>query len=170
MKSIFLSIFAFFSVFNNAGAQGRGELVPEYLYKTYRYQPFRHLEFDILDKWNPVQNNLEVVFTDEGENLPQLFFQAVGKTEEFKNSSDFLNFLKKNDPSQQFQNISSTKVSEYEALTFGYLDQGFPSIYNYALIVDVGEGILWFYLKVPQEEAGQSHPIIKQLIASIDFK
>jgi hypothetical protein len=141
-----------------------------YTYKRYCHTPFEHLEFDILDKWEPIENSLEVVFTDAGENLPQLFFQTVGKTADFNDSLSFLEFLKTQKPNEQYLNIQSTKSNGYSAITFSYLERDATNIYVYGLIIDVGEGILWFYLKVPKSEEGMSHQIINRLITSLDFK
>ena len=164
MKSLFLSLLAFFTISNNVSA------VEEYAFKRYKYTPLDHLEFDILNEWNPIQNNLEIIFTDTGQNLPLLFFQAVGKTDEFDNTLSFVDFLKSQESTDQLQNVKQIMSNSHDAITYSYFEHAPENLYVYGLIVDVGEGILWFYLKVPATDAEDSHPIINRLITSIDFK
>ena len=78
-----------------------------FTYKKYRHEPFRHLEFDISTDWIPIQNNLEIIFTNEEQDLPQLYFQTVGKTNELDSSDSFLNFLISQNPKEEYLNIKN---------------------------------------------------------------
>ena len=169
MKRITLAFFVLMVISVGASAQN-------YSFKKYRHAPFQHLEFDILDKWQPVQNGLEVVFTDEENNLPQLFFQTIEKTKYFNDSISFLAFLTTQKPLNDYQNVKSIQAGAFQGMSYEYVESNSTNLYEHGLIIDVGEGIVFFYLKTEtkdkyiNEYKSSLHPIIERLRASFDFR
>jgi len=144
----------------------------QFQYKTYRHEPFNdRLAFDIHDSWDPVQNELEIIFMDAEGNLPQLFFQTVGKTDEFEDAPTFFQFLKSEGwDDVEFGLDQPVYSGRYHAVQFESTEPGFPHLYTYGLIVDVGEGMLFFYLKVPRDDAPQYRQILERVRTTIEFQ
>ena len=144
-----------------------------YEYKTYHHEPFRHLKFDILKDWKMMQNGLEVVFMAGERKLPRLHLQTLTKTEEYSDPWSFLAFL----TLQTDQGSTNVKVNLYEkcshpCIIYEHVESGIEGTYAQGLVVDVGEGLLWWHLKTQNNESGRvfPHPIIQRVIDSLEFR
>jgi len=148
---------------------GRGARAEALSFKSYRHTPFQHLEFEILESWLPVENGNEWVFTDEKCRLPQLFFQTVGKTAEFDSAASFVDFLRAQKPGQDYGRATSSLASGFRAVELEYEEAG-ENLQVFALIVDVGEGILWFSVKTTIDRADDHRPIVERLRTTLSFR
>jgi len=150
-----------------AQAVGAGD----FRYKHYRHEPFRHLEFDVLTRWIQTQDGLVTAFIDPVSPGPSLYLQTLQKTEEFQDAQSFLEFLKQQGPVIPSGPALSATAGSFPAITFEYPDpESSQPYYVYSLIVDVGEGILWFYLSVPEEHAALFKPVLERVQATFSFR
>lgn len=150
------------------GGGKRGTVDQSRHYRTYRYQPFRHLEFNILEDWQEAMNGMETVFTMPEFGLPQLFMQTVGKTEAFANAREFCEFATAQSDEDVFAAVD-LDVGGFPAVQWDYREPH-EGLQARALAVDVGEGILWFYLKADQSSFSDESIIMDELKASFSFK
>jgi len=138
-------------------------------YKQYRHPDFDGLSFDIWDGWAAQQNELEIVFTKLSYEFPQLFFQTVGKTEEFSDTTSFYEFLAAQDETFKNERPRNTTAGGYPAITFEGREEGLPDVVSYNLVVDVGPGILFFYLKTATAESDSQRELIERVRETLQF-
>lgn len=142
----------------------------QFRYVNYSHDSFAHLKFDVWDSWSAEQNELETVFTKPDYELPQLFFQTVGKNDQFHDSVSFLRFLEAQDESSQYRSVRNTTASGYPAIWFESQSAEFPDINSIGLVVDVGGGLLYFYLNHPVGRSKEYFPLIERVRSSLDFQ
>ena len=142
----------------------------EFYYGIYDHEPFNHLQFEVLDEWIIEQHGLETVFLNVDDSLPQLHFQTVGNTEKYDSAHTFYDFLLQENWPGEILEKTISKCSGYDAIQYEYIANDSPEIYVYGLIIAVGEGILWFYLKVPSNNPEPYRAIRDNLCRTLDFK
>ena len=142
----------------------------DFNYTLYDHEVFNHLKFEVVDEWIIEQNDLEVVFLNVDQSLPQLHFQTIGKTESFNSASTFYTFLLTEDETGEIKNKAASKCGNFDSIEYEYIEKDYPEIYVYGVIVDVGEGILWFYLKTPSNNPSPYKDILTNLCQSLEFK
>lgn len=142
----------------------------DFNYTLYDHQVFNHLMFEVVDEWVIEQNDLEVVFLNIDQSLPQLHFQTIGKTDSFDSASTFYIFLLKEDNPGEIIEKAVSKCGDFDSIEYEYIEKDYPEIYVYGLIVDVGEGILWFYLKTPSNNPIPYKAIRTNLCQSLVYK
>ena len=142
----------------------------DFNYTYYDHEGFNHLRFEVLDEWILEQNGLEVVFITVDGSLPQLHFQTVGKTGDFNSAESFYNFLLEEGIPGKIKDRTALRCSAFDSIEYEHFDKDYEDIYIYGLIVDVGEGVLWFYLKVPVANFGAYKSIRTNICRSLEFK
>ncbi len=142
----------------------------EFVYSLYNHESFNNLKFEVLDEWIIEEIGLETVFTNVDLSLPQLHFQTLGKSEQFDDARTFYKFILNEDNPGNVVSFYETECNGFPSLLYEYQEKEFPKIYVYALIIDVMEGILWFYLKVPFINREQYKPITTNILNTLEFK
>ncbi|MCH9694297.1 MAG: hypothetical protein K0U72_07295 [Gammaproteobacteria bacterium] len=141
----------------------------QFNYKRYQHPDFDGLSFDIWDSWTVQQNELEMVFTRLSLELPQLFFQTIGKTDEFSDAMSFYQFLSQQDDDFEYGRPGNTTAAGFPALFFMGGEIDFPSVDSHCLVVDVGPGILFFYLKTESADSASQRELIERVRDSLQF-
>jgi hypothetical protein len=141
----------------------------QFNYKQYRHPDFDNLSFDIWDGWSVQQNDLEIIFTPLSYEFPQLFFQTVGKTDEFSDAMSFYQFLLDQDDGFEYGRPSDTTAGGHPAISFLGSELDFPDLDSHCLCVDVGPGILFFYLKTECANSADQRELIERVRETLKF-
>ena len=136
------------------------------LYKRYRHDSF-NLGFNILSNWKKVMNDVETVFTMPDYEVPQLFLQTVGKTDEFGDAMEFFRFAESQSDSDYLA-PSRLTVGGYPAVHWEFFEPE-AGLSSRALAVDVGPGIVWFYLKSTDANFEDELAIFEEIKATFQF-
>jgi len=142
----------------------------DFNYTIYDHEFFNHLKFEVVDEWVIEQNGMEVVFLNPDRSLPQLHFQTVGKTARFDSARKLYEFMLVEDYPGDIKDKAKSRCGDFDSIEYEYIEKDHADIYVYGLIVDVNEGILWFYLKVPSNAPSPYKSIRANICQSLEFK